>query len=606
MNSDYRSSSASVEAHSSVKMDTERNIHHGFLRGCRLKSSALLLGLLGFVAIYYWSPIKPFFFEIQKLFSGIDFRDSYITLYSVPSKPLCPQLGELVPVKNRVLWDALDAKLHTVKFKEKAVEWLSGAIKIPTESYDGMAPVGVDPRWQKFVPFHEYLGDSFPLIHSFLKVTKVNTYGLIYEWEGSDQSLKPLLLTAHQDVVPVEPTTTDEWLHPPFSGFYDGQRIWGRGSADDKNGLISIMSVIETLLRLDFRPTRKVVLAFGFDEEASGLFGAYELNKHLEETYGSDSFAMIVDEGDGFSEQHGATFAIPAIGEKGYFDVHVEVTTPGGHSSIPPPHTSIGILSALLVAYEAAPLKPVIDRSSPVYGMMQCMAAHAPSMDNALRRAILESTKSEKALRALEELVITYPELSSAIATTQAIDLIHGGVKANALPEQAWAVINHRIATQGSVASVKERDSDVIVELAKRFNMTLDSFGEALRTGSNGRITLSAAWDYALEPAPVSPTDAAPYKLLSGTIRATSNAHRGSSRKEEIKIAPGAMAGNTDTCSYWNLTRHIFRYNHQDMSLDNNVPGGIHTVNESFAVDNLLEMIRFFATLILNADEYEL
>lgn len=67
----------------------------------------------------------------------------------------------------------------------------------------------------------------------------VNKYGLIYEWKGSDQSLKPLLLTAHQgsesrpppdtvtkktpDVVPVEPATLDEWLHPPFSGFYDGK-----------------------------------------------------------------------------------------------------------------------------------------------------------------------------------------------------------------------------------------------------------------------------------------------------------------------------------------------------------------------------------------------
>ena len=36
----------------------------------------------------------------------------------------------------------------------------------------------------------------------------------------------------------------------------------------------------------------------------------------------------------------------------------------------------------------------------------------------------------------------------SLIGTTQAIDLIHGGVKTNALPEEAWAVVNNRIATQ--------------------------------------------------------------------------------------------------------------------------------------------------------------
>lgn len=65
----------------------------------------------------------------------------------------------------------------------------------------------------------------------------------MYEWEGSDASLKPLLLAAHQglstsvkivlcqathdtsDVVPVDPKTVDEWQFPPYSGFYDGQLV---------------------------------------------------------------------------------------------------------------------------------------------------------------------------------------------------------------------------------------------------------------------------------------------------------------------------------------------------------------------------------------------
>lgn len=72
-----------------------------------------------------------------------------------------------------------------------------------------------------------------------------------------------------------------------------GERIWGRGSSDDKSGLIGILSVlvhcfrisvthneqlnycrstIETLLAKGFKPTRTVVLAFGFDEEASGVY----------------------------------------------------------------------------------------------------------------------------------------------------------------------------------------------------------------------------------------------------------------------------------------------------------------------------------------------
>jgi len=36
--------------------------------------------------------------------------------------------------------------------------------------------------------------------------------------------------------------------------------------------------------------------------------------------------------------------------------------------------------------------------------------------------------------------------LRSLAGTTQAIDMVQGGVKVNALPEQAWALVNHRIA----------------------------------------------------------------------------------------------------------------------------------------------------------------
>ena len=45
----------------------------------------------------------------------------------------------------------------------------------------------------------------------------------------------------HPDVTPVLEDTLDQWIHPPFSGHFDGTWIWGRGSCDDKSGLISIM-----------------------------------------------------------------------------------------------------------------------------------------------------------------------------------------------------------------------------------------------------------------------------------------------------------------------------------------------------------------------------
>lgn len=41
----------------------------------------------------------------------------------------------------------------------------------------------------------------------------------------------------------------------------------------------------------------------------------------------------------GFSEQYGTVFATPGVAEKGSMNVELDVSTPGGHSSVPPEHT---------------------------------------------------------------------------------------------------------------------------------------------------------------------------------------------------------------------------------------------------------------------------
>src|SRR5256886_11432953 len=39
---------------------------------------------------------------------------------------------------------------------------------------------------REFEGLHRYLRDSFPKSHAALKLTRVNGYGLLYEWTGSD------------------------------------------------------------------------------------------------------------------------------------------------------------------------------------------------------------------------------------------------------------------------------------------------------------------------------------------------------------------------------------------------------------------------------------
>jgi Gly-Xaa carboxypeptidase len=153
---------------------------------------------------------------------------------------------------------------------------------------------------------------------SKLEITKINTWGLLIEWKGKDESLKPYLFMGHQDVVPVLPATESRWKYPPYSAHYDGRFIWGRGASDCKNVVIGVLEALETLLENDFTPERTILAGFGFDEEISGPQGAQFIAKHLEDTRGKNSLELILDEGGlGIKEMNGAMFALPGLGEKG-------------------------------------------------------------------------------------------------------------------------------------------------------------------------------------------------------------------------------------------------------------------------------------------------
>lgn len=68
-------------------------------------------------------------------------------------------------------------------------------------------------------------------------------------------------------------------------------------------------------------------------------------------------------------------------------------------------------------------------------------------MPEGLRKLIGQAAEDDNALETLKSTLLqSNPQNAATIRTTQAVDLVQGGVKANALPETASAVINHRIA----------------------------------------------------------------------------------------------------------------------------------------------------------------
>ena len=106
------------------------------------------------------------------------------------------------------------------------------------------------------------------------------------------------------------------------------------------------------------------------------------------------------------------------------------------------------MLASFVVRLEENPYPYSLTRSTPLYSTLQCVAEHSPELDSSLREVIKKSISSDHALEQLQDFIANDPLMRSLITTTQAIDLIGGGVKVNALPDQAWAVINHRIAAE--------------------------------------------------------------------------------------------------------------------------------------------------------------
>ncbi|KAM3476829.1 hypothetical protein MY5147_003046 [Beauveria neobassiana] len=82
------------------------------------------------------------------------------------------------------------------------VKRLQAATRVPSICYDDLGPIGDDERWEPFEDLQRVLWRQYPEIYQRARVERVNAYGLLYTIDGSDAHLKPILLTAHQDVVP--------------------------------------------------------------------------------------------------------------------------------------------------------------------------------------------------------------------------------------------------------------------------------------------------------------------------------------------------------------------------------------------------------------------
>lgn len=439
-----------------------------------------------------------------------------------------------------------------------AAERLAGAIRFRTISHQDTGKLDAG----EFLGLHEYLEENFPNVHKELKKEIVADYSLLYTWKGRDEGLKPILLMAHIDVVPVEPGTESDWEYPPFEGRIAEGFVWGRGTLDIKVVVTSTLEAVENLLGEGFQPERTVYLAFGHDEEVGGMNGAKAIVGLLESR--GVRLEYVLDEGgaivDGFFPGLEMPVAFVGTAEKGYVSLELSVEGEGGHSSMPPRRTAAGILGKAIHRLESRQFPARLN------GVEQTFRHLGPEMPYGLKIVFANRWFFDPVIK---KVMASRKETDAAIRTTIAPTMLEGSRKENVLPARAKAVVNFRIL-QGDSAG------DVIAHVKKAIG--------------DKRVEVKISGGSVREASPVSDVESESFKLLERTIRGVFPG---------VIVAPSTVLGGTDSRHYVRISDSVYRFT--PMRVGPGDVSRVHGTNERISVENYGEIIKFFIQVIRNS-----
>ena len=436
---------------------------------------------------------------------------------------------------------------------------LSRAIQFATVSHRD--PDQIDP--EPFLALHRFLEEAFPLVHGNLQRETVGDLSLLFTWKGSDASRRPVLLMSHVDVVPVGADSEADWSHPPFSGEIADGYVWGRGTLDVKSGASGILQAIEHLLADGYQPASTVYVAMGHDEEFGGANGNKKIAALLQER--GVRLRYVLDEGgvitDGVIGGVTQPVAFVGVAEKGCSNIELKVDATTlkvpedfqGHGSMPPPQTTIGILSAAVAQLESHPMPARINGATGL--LLEYLGPEMPFVERLavanqwlLKGLIKRSFARKRATNA-------------AIRTTMAVTMVNGGVSENVLPASVTATVNVRLLPGNTSEEVVEHIRQVI---------------------GDDRVQVSVSQERT-QPSPVADVESIEFERLHRSIREVF---------PDVIVAPGLTAVSTDSRHYDAISDNTFRF--IPMRLTAEDLRRIHGTNERIFVDNYLEIIRFF------------
>lgn len=452
------------------------------------------------------------------------------------------------------------AKAEKIRISDSAVQRFSEAIQIKTVSPEESA----DFDSLQFMRFNTYLKKNYPLTDSLLEHRVFNKFSHLFLWKGVQTEMKPVILMGHLDVVPVIQENLKFWKQPPFEGKIIRDTLWGRGSIDDKIGVVGILEAVEFLLGQNYRPARDMYIALGHDEEIGGNKGAEAIANYLIEKDVAAEF--IMDEGGSITQGMIPGFekdvALIGIAEKGSVSLELAVELEGGHSSMPGKETAIDVMSKAIAKLKSNPFPAGI--SKPIEGFVEFLGPEMPFFN---RMAFAN-------MGLFEPLILNSYEATSSgnalIRTTTAPTIFNSGVKDNIIPLSARATVNFRIISGSSIKEVMDH-----------VKQTIDD--ERISVKESGFNT---------EPSKVSSTEEFGFQTIHRTIAEI---------YPETIVSPYLVVGATDARHFNEISNNIYRFLPVRITKSN--IKSFHGLNERIAIDEFENAIRFYIQLIKNTDQ---
>lgn len=146
------------------------------------------------------------------------------------------------------------------KNKDKFLEELLELLRIPSVSADSKFKGDVRKA-------AEYLKDRFTDLGTHVEICETAGYPIVYAEHIIDPSLPTVLVYGHYDVQPADPY--ELWDSPPFDPVVKNEKIYARGSADDKGQVYMHVKAYEALIKTDSLPCNVKFMIEGEEEVGS-------------------------------------------------------------------------------------------------------------------------------------------------------------------------------------------------------------------------------------------------------------------------------------------------------------------------------------------------